>query len=126
MKSLRMRTRRKRAGRSAERKARRHLERRGLTTVAQNFLRPYGEIDLVMRDGPVLVFVEVRYRGPGSWLDGVQSVDAAKRRRLARTAQAFLDAHPEYGADASRFDVVSVSGTKFRRRIEWVEDAFTH
>ena len=78
-----------------------------------------------MRDGPVLVFVEVRYRGRGSWLDGVQSVDAAKMRRLARTAESFLDAHPEYAADASRFDVVAVSGTNFRKRVEWVKDAFT-
>ena len=78
-----------------------------------------------MRDGPVLVFVEVRYRGPGSWLDGIQSVDPAKRRRLSRTAEAFLHAHPEYEADATRFDVVSVSGTNFPKRIDWVADAFT-
>lgn len=116
---------RQRAGRRAERKAKRHLEHHGLTTVARNFSRPYGEIDLVMRDGAVLVFVEVRYRGPGSWLDGVHSVDTAKRRRLTRTAEAFLDAHPEYAADATRFDVVSVSGTKFPKRIDWVTDAFT-
>ena len=120
-----MRTWRQRAGRRAERRARRHLERRGLTTIARNYSRPYGEIDLVMRDGPVLVFVEVRYRGRGSWIDGIQSVDAAKRRRLARAAEAFLDAHPEYDADASRFDVVSVSRTNFGRRVEWVADAFT-
>ena len=116
---------RQRAGRRAERKARRHLEHHGLTTIAQNFSRPYGEIDLVMRDGPVLVFVEVRYRGPGSWLDGLQSVDLEKRRRLTRTAEAFLDSHPEYEDDATRFDVVSVSGTNFPRRIDWVADAFS-
>ena len=120
-----MRTWRQRAGKRAEDRARRYLERRGLSTIARNYARPYGEIDLVMRDGTVLVFVEVRYRGAGSWLDGVQSVDAAKRRRLIRTAESFLVAHPEYDADASRFDVVSVSGTNFGKRIEWVADAFT-
>lgn len=120
-----MRTWRQRAGRRAERKARRHLERRGLSTIARNYSRPYGEIDLVMRDGPVVVFIEVRYRGPGSWLDGVHSVDAAKRRRLTRAAESFLQAHPEYGTDPTRFDVVSVSRTNFGRRIEWVADAFT-
>ena len=120
-----MRTWRQRAGKRAEDKARRHLERHGLTTIARNYSRPYGEIDLVMRDGPVLVFVEVRYRGSGSWLDGVHSVDAAKRRRLTRAAESFLDTHPEYDADASRFDVVSVSRTNFGKRVEWVTDAFT-
>ena len=78
-----------------------------------------------MRDGPVLVFVEVRYRGAGSWVDGLQSIDAAKRGRLARAAASFLDAHPEYQDDASRFDVVSVSRTNFARRVQWVVDAFT-
>lgn len=78
-----------------------------------------------MRDGPVLVFVEVRYRGAGSWVDGIQSIDAAKRRRLARAAASFLYAHPEYHDDASRFDVVSVSGTNFAKRVHWVVDAFT-
>lgn len=120
-----MRTWRQRAGRRAESRARRHLERRGLRTIARNYTRPYGEIDLVMRDGTVLVFVEVRYRGPGSWFDGVQSVDSAKRRRLARAAESFLDRHPEFDSDPSRFDVVSVSRTNFGKRVEWVVDAFT-
>ena len=43
-----------------------------------------------MRDGAVLVFVEVRLRGPGAWEDGATSVNAAKQRRLLRAAEAWL------------------------------------
>ena len=103
----------RRAGRRAERIAERFLRRRGLRTLARNYAKPWGEIDLVMRDGAVLVFVEVRLRGPGAWEDGATSVDAAKQRRLARAADAWLMEHPRYASDVSRFDVVSMSGTHF-------------
>ena len=113
-----------RAGRRAERTAERFLRRRGLRTLARNYAKPWGEIDLVMRDGAVLVFVEVRLRGPGAWEDGATSVDAAKQRRLTRTADAWLREHPRYAEDASRFDVVSMSGTHFFTSKEWITDAF--
>ena len=116
---------RQRRGRRAERRAARHLRRRGLTLVMRNFATRGGEIDLVMRDGITLVFVEVRLRGAGAWLDGVASVDGAKRRRLTRAAQAFLRAHPRYADDPARFDVVAMSRTHFGAQIEWVRDAFT-
>ena len=116
---------RQRRGRRAERRAARHLRRRGLTLVMRNFATRGGEIDLVMRDGITLVFVEVRLRGAGAWLDGVASVDGAKRRRLIRAAQAFLRAHPRYADDPARFDVVAMSRTHFGAQIEWVRDAFT-
>lgn len=116
---------RQRLGHRAERRAERHLRRRGLAFVTRNFATRHGEIDLVMRDGVTLVFVEVRLRGAGAWTDAVESVDYAKRRRLARTGQAFLAAHPRYADDPARFDVVAMSGTHFGTRIEWVRDAFT-
>ena len=116
---------RQRRGRRAERRAVRHLRRRGLILVTRNFATRGGEIDLVMRDGTTLVFVEVRLRGAGAWLDGVASVDGAKRRRLIRAAQAFLRAHPRYADDPARFDVVAMSRTHFGAQIEWVRDAFT-
>ena len=114
-----------RAGRRAERRAERHLRRRGLVTLARNFRKPFGEIDLIMREGAVLVFVEVRLRGPGAWTDGAASVDPAKQRRLARAAEAYLAKHPRYASDVSRFDVVSMSGTNFGANIVWITDAFS-
>ena len=114
-----------RRGRRAERRAARYLRRRGLTLVTRNYATRAGEIDLVMRDGATLVFVEVRLRGPTAWLDGVESVDWAKRRRLARAARSFLAAYPRYAQDSARFDVVAMSSTHLGAQIEWVRDAFT-
>ena len=115
----------RRRGRRAERRAERFLRRRGLRTLARNFTKPYGEIDLVMRDGATLVFVEVRLRGPGAWEDGAASVHGPKQRRVIRTAQAYLAAHPRYASDATRFDVVSMSGTNFLSNLVWIPDAFS-
>ena len=122
--ALARRPRRHRIGYLAERRAERYLRRQGLRRVARNYASRFGEIDLVMRDGATLVFVEVRYRGPGAWSDGVASVNHAKQRRLASAARHFLAAFPRYAADASRFDVIGVSGTHLRMRFDWVRDAF--
>lgn len=52
-----------------------------------------GEVDLVVREGATLVFVEVRARRKGSWVGGADSIDYRKWRRLQRCARA-LAAEP--------------------------------
>ena len=60
----------KQTGDDAELRARRWLENQGLYFVAANVRERCGEIDLIMRDGAVTVFVEVRFRASGrnGWL----------------------------------------------------------
>ena len=111
-------------GRRAERRAERLLRRHGLRTLARNFARRTGEIDLVMLDGDVLAFVEVRYRGAAAWTSGLGSVDPDKRRRIARTAELYLDEHPEHRYRGIRFDVVSASKGNYGIACEWTQDAF--
>ena len=111
-------------GKRAERRAERYLRRRGLRLLARNYATRFGEIDLVMRDGVTVAFVEVRFRGPGAWNDGVESVNFAKMQRIARAARRFLAANPRYAEDAARFDVVAVSKTRLGTKCEWVPDAF--
>ena len=111
-------------GRRAERRAERHLKRRGLTTVARNYARATGEIDIVMLDNDCLVFVEVRYRGPGAWSSGLASVDRAKQRRIVRTGELFLRDHPEHRFRAVRFDVVAATRRNYRNACEWTRNAF--
>ena len=112
------------AGRRAERQAERLLRRHGLRTLARNYARRTGEIDLVMLDGEVLAFVEVRYRAVGAWTSGLDSVDAEKRRRITRTAELYLGEHPEHRYRGIRFDVVSASRGNYRIACEWIRDAF--
>ncbi|MDE0662284.1 MAG: YraN family protein [Gammaproteobacteria bacterium] len=113
-----------RIGRRAERHAERLLRRHGLRVLARNYTRRTGEIDLVMLDADVVAFVEVRYRSPTAWTSGLGSVDAAKRRRLTRTAERYLEEHPEHEYRGIRFDVVSASGGNYRIACEWIQDAF--
>ena len=95
-----------------------------MTTLARNYRRRGGEIDLVMLDRDTLVFVEVRFRGRQAWTTGIGSVDAGKRRRVARTAHAYRREHPEHRLRPVRFDVVSAAKGNYRIRWDWIRDAF--
>jgi putative endonuclease len=97
---------------------------RGLTPVAANATYRFGELDLVMRERDVLVFVEVRHRSGGRFGGGAQSITAAKRRKLVRAASAFLGAHPALAALPCRFDVVEAEGDADAPRLTWIRDAF--
>ena len=97
---------RHRSGRRGEDLARRWLEARGWPIVAANWRGGGAELDLVARDGAVLVFVEVRRRGPRARVDAVASVDARKCARLARGARAFIAVHG-VPAGGARFDVIA-------------------
>lgn len=100
------------------------LQARGLRLVARNAQARGGEIDLVMADGDVLVFVEVRYRASAAFGGGAASVDAGKRRRLVHAAQSFLLAHPRHAESACRFDVIDAGGEPGSPGFAWLRDAF--
>jgi len=67
--------------------------RQGYAIVTRNWRSPRDqrdEIDLVCRDGDVLVFVEVKARAEGALVSGYQAVDERKKRALRRAVQAYL------------------------------------
>lgn len=111
------RTGRQRTGDAAEDAALAYLQRHGLVLVERNFRCKGGEIDLVMRDGDELVFVEVRARASGSHGGAAASVTPAKQRRLIVAAQTFLQRYAV--PPPCRFDVVSFEG----ERLEWLRNA---
>ena len=84
-------------GTAGERIAEAELARSGLLTVARNARTRWGEIDLVCRERTGYVFVEVKTRRAGSFVDAREAVDARKSRRLARLAEAWLAGHGERG-----------------------------
>lgn len=100
------------------------LQRAGLILLDRNARARGGELDLVLRDGDTLVFVEVRYRQRDDYGGGAVSVDAGKRRRLVHAAQTWLIRHPQWADAACRFDVVDASGDADRPDIDWIRDAF--
>jgi putative endonuclease len=104
--------------------ARDFLQRHGLAPVAANANYRGGELDLVMRDGDTLVFVEVRYRKSTAFGGGAASVDARKRRKLVLAAELFLAAHREFARLPCRFDVVAAHGDAEAPDFDWLRDAF--
>ncbi|HET6603844.1 MAG TPA: YraN family protein [Xanthomonadaceae bacterium] len=109
-------------GDGGERLAQAFLQGQGLQTIARNVRFRFGEIDLVMREGEALVFVEVRLRGSGARVDAATSVDRGKQRRLARAASAWLAARPAMSTRPCRFDVVALDGSDAEP--QWIRDAF--
>jgi len=111
-------------GARVEAAVRAYLEAAGLHTLDANVGYRGGELDLVMRDGQILVFVEVRYRAGSVFGGGFASVDAGKRRRLVRAAELYLASHPRVSQWPCRFDVADASGDPQAPRIDWLKDAF--
>jgi putative endonuclease len=111
-------------GAGIEAAARDFLLGRGLGAVAANANYRFGELDLVMLDGDTLVFVEVRYRRSAGFGGGAASVDAGKRRKLVKAAQAFLLAHRALADAPCRFDVSDASGDPAAPAFAWLRDAF--
>ncbi|HEX5514937.1 MAG TPA: YraN family protein [Gammaproteobacteria bacterium] len=108
-----------RRGEAAERFAERYLRARGLTLRERNYRSPHGEIDLIMRDGEILVFVEVRQRSNPRFGSGADTIDGRKQRRLQLTAEHYLQR--QRSVPACRFDVVSLNG---EGDIHWIPGAF--
>jgi putative endonuclease len=111
----------KQAGDAAEDRALAHLLGHGLKLVSRNYRTPHrggGEIDLVMRDGDTLVFVEVRKRTSRSFGGAAASVGGVKQRRIIFAARHFLMRLRE--PPPCRFDVVTVEAG----RVDWLKAAF--
>ena len=107
-----------RAGGEAEEQAARFLARRGLEIVARNYRTRFGEIDLVARDGAILVFVEVRMRSSARYGGAAASVGFRKRARIEAAARQYL---ARLGREpACRFDVVTLEGAE----PAWLRGAF--
>lgn len=106
------------AGGDAEERAGAHLARHGLSIVARNYRTRMGEIDLVAREGDVLVFVEVRMRSLGAFGGALESVTPRKQRRIQAAASLFLAQFPR--PPRCRFDVVALDGGEIR----WLRGAF--
>lgn len=110
-------------GGAGEDAAARWYASRGFRPLARNWRCPLGEIDLIVRRGPLVVFVEVKTRRGAGFGGGHEAVGPAKQRKLRQLAEAFLARHHAPGLD-HRFDVASVLRTGSRDDVHVFEDAF--
>ena len=112
-------------GSSAERTAEQFLSRRGLRPLTRNFQCRLGEIDLIALDDEELVFIEVRYRGPGSFSRAGVTVDTHKQRKLIRAAAQYTTRRQQFAMHVMRFDVVAIDvDERGAVTIDWIKDAF--
>jgi putative endonuclease len=113
-------------GRWGEKVACRFLRREGYRILGRNYVSPAGEIDVVARDGDMLVFVEVKTRSGTEFGGPLEAVGREKQRRIVRMARWYLAKHriEEYPC---RFDVVAVTRRDDEKNptIELVRSAFT-
>jgi putative endonuclease len=94
-------------GARGERIAAAYLTSAGLRVLDRNWRCREGELDIVAREGPALVFCEVKARRGTGFGHPVEAVTPLKQGRLRVLAQRWLAAHDEHAPDL-RFDVVGV------------------
>ena len=110
-----------RAGMLAEYLALIWLTLKGYRLVVWRYKNKLGEIDLIMRRGDMLIFVEVKARKARE--DAAHAIHTKNQSRVVAAAQHFLNAHPAYTKYQVRFDAVLIAWYK---RPHHLADAFHH
>ncbi|MBF0294212.1 MAG: YraN family protein [Magnetococcales bacterium] len=108
----------------AERLAARRLRGMGYRILASNVRLRGGELDLVAKQGEILVFCEIKARRVTGSGEPGEAVDARKRHRLARLAMEYLGSRPDLAHLECRFDVVLLWRAGLWWRVEVIADAF--
>lgn len=111
-------------GQQAELLAYHFLKAKGLELIEKNYSCHFGEIDLIMREGEEIVFVEVRSRSRTDYGRAAESVNQSKKMKLVKTATHFLQGRRWIDKVYSRFDVVGVHVVKGDVEMEWFRNAF--
>lgn len=115
-------------GEDAEAACCRYLKSQGLKLLSTNFSCRTGEIDIIMLDKKMLVFIEVRFRKNNLFGGGLESITPSKQLKLRKTAELYLQQNTQY--KNARFDVVSMSknnqtsDNKQPYSFDWITNAF--
>ncbi len=108
-----------------------YLLQQGLKFVEKNFNCRLGEIDLIMHDKEMLVFIEVRFRKNTAFGGAAASITPTKQKKIRHTAELYLQQNTKY--KNARFDVVAMSpaaeSSRFHQvplgyAFNWIKNAF--
>ncbi len=111
-------------GRLIEERACALLLAEGLEALQRNYRCRGGEVDLIMRDGASIVFVEVRYRASEAFGGAIESIGVRKRQRLRHCARVYLATMGFCSEQRCRFDVVLATGPVRDASLRWIRGAF--
>lgn len=124
-------------GKWAEQTALNLLQKQNYVWVTSNYYSCRGEVDLIVKRGQELVFVEVKARTIGNYGQACEMVTRAKQKKIIKTAMRFLQRYPSYQDFYCRFDVicfdfpqkiaktVQQDFSNFHYDLQWIENAFT-
>jgi putative endonuclease len=110
-------------GQQYEQLALEYLQQQGLQPIQQNFQCKAGEIDLVMRDGDSIVFIEVKYRASSAFGGAAAAVTASKQQKLLRASRWYLQQY-RLTNQPCRLDVVAIEGQP-PYQLQWIKNAIT-
>jgi len=111
-------------GKVGQKAAETFLISKGCNIIDRNFHTRSGELDLVMRDGDYIVFVEVKARKGLEYGYPREAVTRTKQKRIVRTALAYLTRHHLTNSNI-RFDVVEIIFQQDQAFASHIENAFT-
>ena len=106
-------------GKTGEIKAAKYLESMGVNILERNYQNRFGEIDIIGKEGNILLFIEVKYRKNESFGYPLEAVGFAKREKIRKMARFFLNENHYYRYNI-RFDCIGIIGSQ----IEWIKGAF--
>lgn len=101
--------------------AAKYLEKKGYQILERNFLKPYGEIDIICIKNEILTFVEVKTRKNDQFKPGSLDVDYNKQERIKKTAQVYI-MEKDLGDFLISFDVCEVYLEN--KKIHYIKNAF--
>jgi len=110
-------------GNSGERNAVSFLQRQGFAILDRNYIFDHGEVDVVARDGDVLVFVEVKLRRNSRFGSPEEAVTPAKQDLIRRTAEGYVQ-EKKLNNVSCRFDVVAINVERGVKRFVHYKNAF--
>jgi putative endonuclease len=110
-------------GQKGEEIAAKYLQKQGYKIVSRNYRTKLGEIDIIAKDGSVLVFIEVKTRTGNSYGSPAAAVTLKKQRQICKTALCYLTSQKRLDVPA-RFDVISVSFDNNKYQIDLIPNAF--
>ena len=110
-------------GKQGEALAFEELTRLGYKNIIKNYRCRLGEVDLVARDGDVLVFIEIKTRKGRSLGPAKEAVNLRKQKQLSKVALNYMKQN-NCDEVSARFDVVAVAMERGQPRIEVIKNAF--
>ncbi|HBG92642.1 MAG: YraN family protein [Nitrospirae bacterium RIFOXYB2_FULL_43_5] len=112
----------KQVGSKGEDLAAEFLKDNGYRIIARNYKTPIGELDIIAKDGEILVFIEVKTRSSNAYGYPFEAVGSRKKHKLKNLALLYLKNQKKNCA--VRFDVISINLNGTKNEIEHIKDAF--